>query len=214
MEILPSNEYFTTVGWHVTSGILGLSLIVPLTLPLPLPLPLPLLLLPVLLCLSSLAERERQRRSTIRTLFEQLRKSVPAIESQEGTSDRQILVEAARHVETLQVEGQGLEDELIHLKLENLKLKMATSAAQDHQQLQAEQAELLQLLGETAEIVAMKEELARPVPSSPFKRSPTAGLSAAGTSSGHEASSVGSQGGDLMQLLLVAEQERSVLADS
>jgi uncharacterized membrane protein YgaE (UPF0421/DUF939 family) len=159
-----------------------------------------------------LVERERQRRSTIRTLFEQLRKSVPAIESQEGTSDRQILVEAARHVETLQVESRTLEDDLIRLKLENLKLKMQSSEAPERPQLQAQQAQLLQLLGETAEIVAMKEELARPVPSSPLKRSPTAGLSAAG--SGHEASSVGSQGGDLMQLLMVAEQERSVLGES
>eukprot|EP00045_Choanoeca_perplexa_P004962 m.42080 g.42080 ORF g.42080 m.42080 type:complete len:455 (-) comp12855_c0_seq1:1095-2459(-) len=157
-------------------------------------------------------ERERQRRSTIRTLFEQLRKSVPAIESQEGTSDRQILVEAARHVETLQVESRTLEDDLIRLKLENLKLKMETSAASDHSQLQAQQAELLQLLGETAEIVAMKEELARPVPSSPLKKSSRPGHSAASNS--HEASSVGSQGGDLMQLLLVAEQELGELGDA
>ena len=42
-------------------------------------------------------ERERLRRSTIRSLFDELRRQVPGLVRAEGTSDRQILVER-RHV--------------------------------------------------------------------------------------------------------------------
>eukprot|EP00730_Choanoeca_flexa_P002439 TRINITY_DN11053_c0_g1_i1.p1 TRINITY_DN11053_c0_g1~~TRINITY_DN11053_c0_g1_i1.p1 ORF type:complete len:452 (+),score=102.59 TRINITY_DN11053_c0_g1_i1:469-1824(+) len=148
-------------------------------------------------------ERERQRRSTIRTLFEALRKSVPAIESQEGTSDRQILVEATREAETLKAESRSIDEELLKLKMENVRLRMECSI--DSEQTETQAPQLLNLLGETAELMAMKEELAKPVPSSPLKLAPT-------IERGPDASSsVGSQGGDLIQLLMVAEQERCEL---
>ena len=69
-------------------------------------------------------ERERVRRSTIRTLFDNLRKNVPAVESQEGTSDRQILVEAAHHIEDLELEEKQSEEQVLMLRLENLRLRL------------------------------------------------------------------------------------------
>jgi hypothetical protein len=112
------------------------------------------------------AERERQRRSTIRNLFDHLRRNVPAVEAQEGTSDRQILVEAAKHVEQLQHDSHSLEETLVQLRIENLKLRMGTSNG-DREALHAQ---LLQLLGEAAEIARIKEEYNQPPPMSPVRK--------------------------------------------
>lgn len=70
-------------------------------------------------------ERERARRSTIRTMFETLRKSVPAVEVFENSSDRHILEEAARHIHQLTDEGRELEKGVMRLRVENLQLKLA-----------------------------------------------------------------------------------------
>lgn len=68
-------------------------------------------------------ERERQRRSTIRNLFDGLRKSVPSLEALEGTSDRQILLEAAKHIEDLSHQSDELEEALKELRAENARLR-------------------------------------------------------------------------------------------
>ena len=74
-------------------------------------------------------ERERQRRSTIRTLFQTLRRLVPATEGLETPSDRQILLEAAAHLDALAAEQQRLQERVIRLRIENLQLRVASRAS-------------------------------------------------------------------------------------
>lgn len=69
-------------------------------------------------------QRERLRRTTIRSLFDNLRKNVPAIEGNEIISDRQILIEAAQHIEELSDQDAQLEEGLLLLKIENIRLRM------------------------------------------------------------------------------------------
>lgn len=70
-------------------------------------------------------ERERCRRTTIRNLFESLRRNVPAVQSCVGTSDRQILIEAANHIESLQGQANALENTIIQMRIENLKFRLS-----------------------------------------------------------------------------------------
>eukprot|EP00050_Salpingoeca_kvevrii_P007555 m.297017 g.297017 ORF g.297017 m.297017 type:complete len:460 (+) comp13503_c0_seq1:288-1667(+) len=105
-------------------------------------------------------ERERMRRSTIRVLFEGLRKAVPAVEGQESTSDRQILLEAAKHIDFLSQQGKEFEEELVRLRIDNLKLKMLTK--DDTESMEGQMAELL--VG-AAEIASFRDEIASPTPS-------------------------------------------------
>eukprot|EP00047_Mylnosiga_fluctuans_P002987 m.226868 g.226868 ORF g.226868 m.226868 type:complete len:505 (+) comp11496_c0_seq1:163-1677(+) len=70
-------------------------------------------------------ERERVRRSTIRNMFESLRRCVPAVEAMDSTSDRHILVEAAQHIKSLTEEGRELERGVVQLRIENLRLRLS-----------------------------------------------------------------------------------------
>ena len=68
-------------------------------------------------------------------MFEALRRSVPAVEGQESSSDRQILVEAARHIYQLSNEGRDLERNVMQLRLENLRLRLLQTSPEDPQHL-------------------------------------------------------------------------------
>eukprot|EP00049_Salpingoeca_infusionum_P012503 m.228845 g.228845 ORF g.228845 m.228845 type:complete len:419 (+) comp15196_c1_seq1:100-1356(+) len=72
-------------------------------------------------------ERERNRRSTIRNLFERLRHSVPEGAQHDGMSDRQILIEGAKCIENLKLAFQELESQKKEMLFENLMLKLQRS---------------------------------------------------------------------------------------
>lgn len=76
-----------------------------------------------------IVDREKVRRSTIRNLFDALRRSVPAVEKHDGLSDRQILIEAAKHIEELNEQELVLEEGVLELKIENCKLRLAQARA-------------------------------------------------------------------------------------
>ena len=97
------------------------------------------------------------RRTTIRTLFDELRKNVPAIEGHEATSDRQILMEAASHISELELEDKQCEAEIIALKIENLRLRIR------HEEDEAALLEQhgLAAVAKAAEIDALNAEIAQ-----------------------------------------------------
>lgn len=76
---------------------------------------------------------------TIRTLFEQLRHTVPTTISQEGTSDREILQEAAKYIDQLHDEAKDLEQGLANLQIENLQLRLRQLPEQAFERMQLEQ---------------------------------------------------------------------------
>lgn len=61
-------------------------------------------------------------------MFETLRRSVPAVETFENSSDRNILEEAARHIYHLSDEGRELEKGVMRLRVENLRLRLSQLA--------------------------------------------------------------------------------------
>lgn len=154
-------------------------------------------------------ERERQRRSTIRNLFEELRRNVPTVAPQEGTSDRQILMEAAQHIDQLDSEGKRLETMLMNLRIENLKLRLSTLPpnAPEAEKLQEQ---LSSLMSGSAD-PSFKSSV--PPPFSPVKK-PKGGAKRQGSStpSGKHPSKpsplhqLGPQS-ELLTLLQVAEEE-------
>ena len=75
---------------------------------------------------SPAAERERLRRTTIRSLFDSLRRSVPTLEGMDAVSDRQILMEAVQHIGQLGTEEAALEEGVLTLRIENMELRLAT----------------------------------------------------------------------------------------
>jgi len=118
-------------------------------------------------------ERERLRRSTIRNLFEELRLQVPVLVAAEGTSDRQILVEAATHIDGLNAQGQQYERELTQLRLQNIRLRLARCQAPPGSE------ERLMLEGRMATLEAALRSgapcptfAASPVPTIPFDSTP------------------------------------------
>lgn len=111
-------------------------------------------------CFDFLLERERLRRSTIRTLFEQLRQSIPAIEGQEGTSDRQILVEASKLIQALHNEASEIDSRIISAKEHQLRLKMELGL----NDVSDNKPNMLRYLSEAAEIAQAKDEAARILP--------------------------------------------------
>jgi hypothetical protein len=61
-------------------------------------------------------------------MFEALRRSVPAVETMDSTSDRHILMEAAQHIHQLADEGRDLERGVMQLRIENLRLRLSQVA--------------------------------------------------------------------------------------
>ena len=74
--------------------------------------------------LKRVLERERLRRTTIRTLFDSLRMKVPSLAGQDGVSDRQILQEAVQHIETLGEQDAALEMGVLELRIQNMQLRL------------------------------------------------------------------------------------------
>ena len=102
-------------------------------------------------------QRERMRRSTIRQLFEELRKCVPAVEGQDGTSDRQILTEAASHIHDLASESRELEAAIIGLRIDNLKLRLQNQRAAGNSDSSLEESLAVVMAG-AAEIARLQAE--------------------------------------------------------
>lgn len=69
-------------------------------------------------------ERERMRRSTIRNLFDSLRRCVPSLSFQDAVSDREILICAARHIKELVDQADELDVELRAQRMRNLRLRL------------------------------------------------------------------------------------------
>ena len=87
-----------------------------------------------------------------------MRRSVPAVVSIEGSSDRQILMEAVQHIDQLTLEEFELKENILKLRIDNLTLKIGNEHSRTVQLSSSRENQLAIMMG-AAEITAMQDEL-------------------------------------------------------